>query len=129
MPTEVHRRDVRPRHVGRRPAPEQRERVLCLVADDPEHLLHSLRAAEREPEHRPDDHEDGARAECERCHDVGAAANAAVEVDLGPAVHRFDDLGERLERRDRAVELAAAVVRDDDSRLRRARRPSRRPRP
>ena len=48
--------------------------------------------------------------------DVGAAPYAAVEIDLGAVADGFDDLGKRLERRDRAVELTPAVVRDDDAR-------------
>ena len=55
-----------------------------------------------------------ARAERERLDDVGAAADAAVEEHLDPAVDRVDHLRQRVERRRDAVELAAAVVRDDE---------------
>ena len=47
---------------------------------------------------------------------VNAAAVAAVEEDLAPVADGLDDLRERVEARGHAVELAAAVVRDDDPR-------------
>ena len=55
-----------------------------------------------------------ARAEGERLDDVAAAPDAAVDEHLDPAVDRLDDLGQRVDRRRDAVELPAAVVRDDD---------------
>ena len=68
------------------------------------------------PLDRPTD-EHGARAEGQRLEHVGAAADAAVEVDLArrpPAsATTGNDLGQRVERRDRAVHLSAAVVGDD----------------
>ena len=54
------------------------------------------------------------RAEGERRGHVGAAPDAAVEQHLQPVADRVDDVGQRLDRRHRSVELAAAVVRDDD---------------
>ena len=60
--------------------------------------------------------EHGARAEGERLDDVRAAADAAVDEHLDAAVDRLDDLGQRVDRRRDAVELPAAVVRDDDRR-------------
>ena len=45
--------------------------------------------------------------------DVGAAADAAVDEHLGAAVDGVDDLGQHLGGRRDAVQLAAAVVRDD----------------
>src|SRR5947209_246549 len=58
--------------------------------------------------------EDGAGAEGERLDDVAAAADAAIEEHLGPPFHSIDDFRQNAERRGDAVELAAAVVRDDD---------------
>src|SRR5690606_15399104 len=54
------------------------------------------------------------RAERDRAHHVLAATNAAVHVDLDVAADRVEDGRERRDRRGRAVELASAVVRDDD---------------
>ena len=73
------------------------------------------RAAEGEPVQRRPADEHGASSERERHHDVGSAPNATVEVHLGAVADGVDDLGQRLERRDRAVELTTAVVRDDDA--------------
>ena len=47
--------------------------------------------------------------------DVDAAADAAVEQHLAAVADRVDDLGQRVEARGDAVELAPAVVRDDDA--------------
>ena len=58
--------------------------------------------------------EAGAGAERARLDDVLAAADASVEQDLRAVADRLDDGGEHVERRRRAVELAAAVVRDVD---------------
>src|SRR4051812_38113423 len=46
--------------------------------------------------------------------DVAAGEDAAVDVHLGAVAHRVDDTGQHLERRGRAVELAATVVGHDD---------------
>ena len=54
------------------------------------------------------------RAERERLQHVGAAPDAAVDVDLAAPGDRLDDLGQRVERRRDPVELPAAVIRDDD---------------
>ena len=77
---------------------------------------HPGRAVDGEaPQRRPPD-QHGPGAERQRLQDVHAAADAAVHQDLQPVARRRDHLGERVERRGRAVELAAAVVRDDDAR-------------
>ena len=73
-----------------------------------------LAAAGQAPEERAAD-EDGAGAEGQRDEDVGAAADAAVHEDLDPVADRLDDLGQHVERGRDAVELAAAVVGDDDA--------------
>ena len=53
-------------------------------------------------------------AEGERRDDVGASPNAAVEVDLGAAFDSLDDRLEGVDGRGHAVELATAVIGDDD---------------
>ncbi len=45
-------------------------------------------------------------------HDVGAAADPAVQVDLRPPVHGIHDSGEHVDRRGQSIELPAAVVGD-----------------
>ena len=85
-------------------------------------------AVDGEPPERRAAGEHGARAERERLDDVGAAADAAVDQHLDAAVDRLDHLGQRVDRRRDAVELAAAVVRDDDRPRRRARMRAARPR-
>src|SRR5438034_8422478 len=66
------------------------------------------------PEERPPD-EDGPGAERERLQHVGATTDPAVEEHLDAAVRCLRHLGQCLDRRQRPVELAAAVVRDDDA--------------
>lgn len=58
---------------------------------------------------------DERRAERERLEDVGPAPDARIEVDRDPAGGGGDDLGQGVERGRDRVELAAAVVRDDDA--------------
>ena len=72
-------------------------------------------AARREaPERRPaDEHRVGAERQGDR--DVGAAADAAVDQHRGAAGDRVDDLRQGVGGGRRAVELAAAVVGDDDA--------------
>ena len=71
-------------------------------------------AARREaPLHGPSD-QHGPRPEGQRLEHVRAAADPAVHQDLQLAAGHVDDLGQRVERRLRPVELAAAVVRHDD---------------
>src|SRR5438128_1397960 len=53
-------------------------------------------------------------AENERLDAVGAAAERAVDHDLGAAADRLDDLGQHFHRAEPVIELAAAVVRDID---------------
>ncbi len=73
-----------------------------------------LAARGEAPEGGPaDQHRVG--AEGERDGDVDAAADAAVDQDRGPAVDRVDDLRQRVGGGQAAVELAAAVVGDDDA--------------
>jgi hypothetical protein len=54
------------------------------------------------------------RAERQRLDDVDSAAEAAVDQKRRPIADRVDDSGQRADRGDRAVELAAAVIGDDD---------------
>ena len=57
---------------------------------------------------------DGVGAEGERLEHVGAGADAAVEEDRQLVADRLGDRRQGVERGDRAVDLAAAVVGDDD---------------
>ena len=91
----------------------QRHRQLELGEHAAEDVAHTGLAAEPEAvdvraseEHRP-------RAERQRLDDVGARANAAVEQHLESIADRVDHRGERVERRDRPVDLATAVIRHD----------------
>ena len=70
--------------------------------------------AEREPVHpRPPD-ERRLCPERDRLEHVGPGAHAGVEEDLGAVADGVDDAGQRVQRADRAVDLAAAVVGHDD---------------
>ena len=61
-------------------------------------------------------HEDAGGAEGERLEDVGAAADAAVEVHRDAPLRRRHDLLEGADGRRHVVQLARAVVRHDDAR-------------
>src|SRR6476620_6356600 len=106
--------DVRGRELVRRGTAEQAEGQRQLVTQELEDVAHSLLARRREAEDRRAAGEHGARAERDRLGDVGAAPDAAVEIDLGASRDRLGYLRQRVERGWSAVELAAAVVRDDD---------------
>ena len=58
--------------------------------------------------------EDAARPERQGDGDVEARPDAAVDPDLGPSGDRVDDLAEDVGRRRDPVELARAVVADDE---------------
>ena len=53
-------------------------------------------------------------AEADRLEHVLTGADAAVEMHLDVAADRIDDLRQGADRRTRAVELAPAVIGDDD---------------
>ena len=59
-------------------------------------------------------HEDRASAESDCFDDVAATSNAAVQVDFGATGNGVDYFGQGEQRRRHAVELPAAVIRDDD---------------
>src|SRR5581483_1912555 len=57
---------------------------------------------------------DQMRAGRDRLDHVGAAVKAAVDDDFGAAADRLDDLGQHVERAAAMVELAAAMIGDED---------------
>ena len=87
-----------------------------LVAEKLEHLARTLLAARAETQerHRPARTARAPRASADAT--SRAAPDAAVEEHLDPVSDRVDDRRQRLERRHRAVELPATVIRDDDAR-------------
>ena len=94
--------------------PQSARASSISVAEQLEHAPRSRLPVGRETPERRAAGENGAGAERQCLDHVGAAADAAVDVDLDPAVDGLDDLGqERGGRRD-GVELTAAVIRDDD---------------
>ena len=107
--------DVSRPDVVRRRGAEQRQRDLELFAQDRQRALDSGLTARRErPEHRPAD-QHAARAEGPSDSEVEAAPDAAVDPDLGATVDRRDDLREDIDRGRDAIELAGAVIADDDA--------------
>lgn len=65
------------------------------------------------PEHGPPDPAE-IGAQRNRLEDISAVPDPAVDVHGDALVHGGNDLGKRIERRQRAVELPPAVVRHDD---------------
>ncbi len=78
-----------------------------------EHGAHALGTLQRQTPHRGTRDQHRARAERQRLHDVGAAADAAVDIDLGALTDGGDDLGQRVATGNRCIEVAAAMVRHD----------------
>ncbi len=75
-----------------------------------EHGRDAFRPIDRQaPDHRPSDHH-RARAERERLENIGAATDAAVDIDLGLVADRLDDLTDNGRGRDRSIEMPAAVI-------------------
>ncbi len=72
-------------------------------------------AAERQPPEIGAADQHGVGAEGERLEDVGARAHAAVEQHRQVVADRVGDRGQRVERGDLAIDLAATVVGDHDA--------------
>ena len=98
-----------------RGAAAEGERQLQLVAQQLEHALGALGAGDREPPDGRAADEDRVGAESQGDGDVGAAADAAVDEDGGPACDRLDHLRQGVGAGQNAIELTAAVVGDDDA--------------
>ena len=100
--------------LGRRPAAAEGERQLQLGAEQLEHPQRPRLAPGREPPESGPSDQDRVGAEGQRDRDVDPAPDPAVDEDRGPAGDGVDHLGQRVGGREAAVELAAAVVGDDD---------------
>jgi len=97
-----------------RPAPSQSHRQVEVGHEVAQDLAHARLPGDGEPVHVGPAEQDRVRSERQRLEDVGAAPDAAVEENGDPAVDRLRHAGQRVERADRSVDLAPAVVRDDD---------------
>ncbi len=74
----------------------ERERIVELGQQDPEHAGDAVGATECEaPEDGAAD-EHGARAQRERLQHVGAAADTAVDEHVEPIADHFGDRGQRI---------------------------------
>ncbi len=80
----------------------------------PDHGFHAFLAADREAVGVRPAEQDGVGAEGQRLQHVRAAPDAAVHQHHGVGPDRLPDLHECIQRRDGAVDLAAAVVGDHD---------------
>ena len=99
--------------LGHRGAAEQPQTELHLLAQQPKHVATpSSPHGERVDGRASDEHARAPRARAEGRRPRG---DAAVEQHLGTPVERLGDPLQRLDRCGDAVELAPAVVRDDDA--------------
>src|SRR6185312_4490671 len=105
---QVRRRLRKPRGAGQLHGADE------LDAEMLEHVAHAVGARHGQAPDRGPADEDGAGAERQRFQDVGAAADAAVDVGLGLVAERGGDLADRGGSRHRRVEMAAAVIGNDD---------------
>ena len=108
-------RDPRRIEIVDRLAPHQPHRVVDLVSQQRQHCVDTALAVRPQrvdigstDHHRP-------CAERERPQHVTAPPHATVEKNLEPVPHCGDDLGKRSQRCRRAVELAATMIRHDDT--------------
>src|ERR1700761_8101582 len=102
------------REVTRTCHAEQPKGELEFGGEGAQNPLGALRAAGREtPRGGPADQR-RVGSERDRDRDVDTSADAAVDEDRGTTADRLHDPRERQGGRDRAVELATAVVGDDD---------------
>ena len=101
--------DLRDRRTAR-----EAERQVELGLEVADHLPDAAFAGDAEAVRIGPADQDCPRAERECLERVRASADAAVQEDRNAAVDRLDDTGQRFDRRDRAVDLAAAVVLDQD---------------
>src|SRR4051794_30215944 len=93
---------------------DEGERAVDVATDQLQHVRQAGLARGRERHEPRATDEAGAGAERAGLDDVLPAPYAAVEQHLGAVADRLDDARQRIERRRRAVELAATVVRDVD---------------
>ena len=107
---------------------EQLHRALDLGAQDRDRLVDAATPAGHEAVEVRAADEREARAERDRRHDVGAGHDARVEVHLHVGADLAHDVRQQVEGDRRAVELAAAVVREHDAVDAACRRGSSRPR-
>ena len=97
-------------------APQNAIAASNSVASRSSTARRARRAVDRQPpQHRPPHHH-RAGAERQGLDHVGAGADPAVDVHLGPSGDGVDDLGEHVGGRGDPVEHPAAVVRDRDRR-------------
>ena len=93
----------------------QRQRPVELVREDRDRARDALLAAGGEAVDRRAAEQHALGAERDGLRDVGAAPHAAVDEEGGSPAHGANDLGQRIESADRAVELPAAVVREHEA--------------
>ena len=93
----------------------QSEREIAVGEEIKKNVADALLAANGESPGVETAEQNRARAERERFEDVRAAANAAVEEHGNAAVDLADDGGQRVKAGDRAIDLAATVIRNDQA--------------
>ena len=95
--------------------PGQAHRQVGLGDEVGHHVAYAGLPGKRQPIDPGAPDADGVRPERQRLEDVGPRPDPAVEDEHGLRADRLADGGQRVERGDGAVDLSAAVVRDDDA--------------
>src|SRR5205085_11831475 len=83
-----------------------------------------LTAGAQSPQNRPA-HQDRARSQRDRLEHIAPPPDAAIDVDLAPIAGRLDDMGQDFTGGRRGIELASAMIRNNDSLRSVFRRPAR----
>src|ERR1700722_1691323 len=93
----------------------KRQRKIEIGQKIQNHIPHAWFTGDRESPGVQTPKQDGASTQSKRFENVGSAANASVKQDGHASIHFAHYGGKSLERRDGAVDLAAAVIRDNHS--------------
>src|SRR5579871_1880316 len=79
-------------------------------------MVHTAFPIDRQPPENRTTKQDGTSAERQGLEDIGSATNATIDVDFAATRNGLNYFGQRIDACDDAIELATAVVGDNNSR-------------
>lgn len=95
--------------------PRKMQRQLIVAEQRLDNMPHPRLPTQHQPENIRPSKQTHPRAQRQRLRNVRSGPDAGVEEDVELVAHGVDDTGEDAEGADAAVDLAAAVVADDDA--------------
>src|SRR5579859_427500 len=87
---------------------------LKLYAQHLQHAIDSCGAFCGEPPEHRSANENGARTQCQRFDNISATSYATIEIDFAASGYSCDDLWQRGDAGNSSIELATAVIGDND---------------